>query len=170
MVKVWHPDLNPSPKAKEKFIQIHQAYGVLSDPESKNAYDLELVNPKTKTYSQKPKRKTTTKVRKKKAAPDEDILKNKRTYYQKEAFQAAEMKFKEFQKNSTYQSAFHYYGIRMIGCFIIAVAYISLIVLSAIFLPAIVTIILIFLSPVGIALGSTFWDLKLGNWGKVKKN
>lgn len=37
-----HPDANPSPNAKEEFIQLQQAYEILSDPERRKAYDKTL--------------------------------------------------------------------------------------------------------------------------------
>jgi len=38
----YHPDRNPSPEANSKFQAINQAYETLSDPQSKQQYDMEL--------------------------------------------------------------------------------------------------------------------------------
>lgn len=37
--KQWHPDLNKSPEAKDRFAEINEAHQVLSDPEKRRAYD-----------------------------------------------------------------------------------------------------------------------------------
>lgn len=39
LVRRYHPDVNPSPNAKEQFLRIQEAYQVLSDPERKRHYD-----------------------------------------------------------------------------------------------------------------------------------
>lgn len=39
LAKRWHPDVNSSSGAKERFQEISEAYRVLSDPELRNTYD-----------------------------------------------------------------------------------------------------------------------------------
>lgn len=39
LVHQYHPDVNPSPQAKEQFLRIQEAYQVLSDPERRRHYD-----------------------------------------------------------------------------------------------------------------------------------
>ncbi len=39
LVRKYHPDVNPSPEAKEQFLRIQEAYQVLSDPERRRHYD-----------------------------------------------------------------------------------------------------------------------------------
>jgi len=43
LVKQYHPDLNPSPEARELIVKITEAYEVLSDPFKKQAYDWQLL-------------------------------------------------------------------------------------------------------------------------------
>jgi len=46
LAKKYHPDLNKTdPKAKEKFIKLHEAYETLSDPQKRKFYDQAGYNP-----------------------------------------------------------------------------------------------------------------------------
>ena len=39
LAQQWHPDVNATPEADEKFKEINEAYQVLSDPQRRQAYD-----------------------------------------------------------------------------------------------------------------------------------
>jgi len=41
-VRRLHPDVNPDPKAQEQFLEIQEAYEILSDSEKRQAYDKSL--------------------------------------------------------------------------------------------------------------------------------
>ncbi len=40
LAQQWHPDVNASPEAQQRFKEINEAYQVLSDPERRHAYDM----------------------------------------------------------------------------------------------------------------------------------
>jgi molecular chaperone DnaJ len=40
LAQQWHPDVNASPEADERFKEINEAYQVLSDPQRRQAYDM----------------------------------------------------------------------------------------------------------------------------------
>ena len=47
LAKKYHPDLNKTdPKAKKKFIELHEAYDILSDPQKREIYDQAGYNPR----------------------------------------------------------------------------------------------------------------------------
>ena len=39
LAAMYHPDIDPSPDAQARMVEINQAYGVLRDPDSRAAYD-----------------------------------------------------------------------------------------------------------------------------------
>lgn len=52
LAKKFHPDLNKSdPQAKEKFIEIKEAYETLIDPSKRKIYDQLKYNPRTFDWS-----------------------------------------------------------------------------------------------------------------------
>jgi hypothetical protein len=47
LAKKFHPDRNPSETAKEKFIELHEAYSTLKDPQRRALYDRSLTVKRT---------------------------------------------------------------------------------------------------------------------------
>ena len=39
LARQWHPDVNKSPDAHERFIEISEAYEILINPQSRKEYD-----------------------------------------------------------------------------------------------------------------------------------
>src|ERR671933_2527267 len=39
LAAMYHPDVDPSPDAKSRMVEINQAYGILRDPDARAAYD-----------------------------------------------------------------------------------------------------------------------------------
>jgi len=39
LAAMYHPDVDPSPDAKTRMVEINQAYGILRDPDTRAAYD-----------------------------------------------------------------------------------------------------------------------------------
>ncbi|MBY9021604.1 MAG: J domain-containing protein [Candidatus Lokiarchaeota archaeon] len=47
LAKKYHPDLNKTdPTAKDKFIELHEAYATLNDPQARKIYDQAGYNPR----------------------------------------------------------------------------------------------------------------------------
>ena len=57
----WHPDKNKSANAKERFIEIQEAYEVLIDIEKRKVYDSLLNREKSKNHQEQPFREETKK-------------------------------------------------------------------------------------------------------------
>lgn len=82
LVRQYHPDVNPSPQAQEKFLRIQEAYQVLSDPERRKHYDallrLRMGEPPSARYSQprtqKPPSQTSQPSRAQPSSPPTDEL------------------------------------------------------------------------------------------------
>ncbi|MDW8051329.1 MAG: DnaJ domain-containing protein [Armatimonadota bacterium] len=79
LVRQYHPDVNPSPQAKEMFLRIQEAYQVLSDPERRKHYDallrLQMGEPASARYSQprsQPSRSQPSSSQPKRTAPSLD--------------------------------------------------------------------------------------------------
>ena len=61
LAKVWHPDINAKKNAKAKFLEIQEAYEILTDPAKKTIYDHLMSGSKKKskkTARQSPKTKS----------------------------------------------------------------------------------------------------------------
>ncbi|MGB0429250.1 MAG: DnaJ domain-containing protein [Bacteroidia bacterium] len=50
LAKQYHPDVNPSDDAKQKFEQVYAAYDILSDPDKRKFYDPMLQNNDDDSY------------------------------------------------------------------------------------------------------------------------
>jgi curved DNA-binding protein CbpA len=89
----WHPDKNKIPEAKEKFIEINQAYLILSDSKAREKYDLEY----EKYYSyQKNRNSVNIYENKESCVFDDEDLCNWINQAKNQADEYSKMKFKEY--------------------------------------------------------------------------
>lgn len=61
LAKRYHPDLNKSPDAKNKFIQVYEAYSILKDEQKKKVYDEFILNKNIDMEKESEQAKTYTK-------------------------------------------------------------------------------------------------------------
>lgn len=118
----WHPDKNKSPDAHHKFIEINEAYLILSDDEARTKYDREYDYyfdtqeraTESKTEFQEKGQKT-----KEEAYKDEDLNNWSRTA-RKQGEKYASMSFEEFSK--MVKEIIKEVGIQGVTAFIYAIA------------------------------------------------
>ena len=76
LAKKYHPDLNKDdPDAKDKFIEIKNAYDILIDPRKRRIYDQAGYNPKNVDFSEIFRKYDYRSIR--------EIFSNQRTYHDK---------------------------------------------------------------------------------------
>lgn len=107
LARTWHPDVNSSPEAEDKFIEIHEAYECLRDPHSRKVYNI------SRNRKARPKR-TQTRTRhyqKKSEAQSRRAREHAKKY--------AKMRFEEYEKSPdfNYQTA-QFLGGSLLGCLI----------------------------------------------------
>lgn len=98
LAKQWHPDINKSPNAHDKFIEINNAYLLLYDDEARVKYDKELKAYKQSYSSSTTKKATTEEKNEPKQTytyQDEDLNRWAKNA-QKQAESYAKMAFYEF--------------------------------------------------------------------------
>jgi cation transport ATPase len=106
LAKRYHPDLNKNPDAKNKFIQIYEAYSILKDEKKKKVYDEFILNKNTNVKKETEQAKTYTKW--------EEDAKQEAKYY-------SEAKYSVFKKNII--GGVFVVGIRILFLFIVAVVW-----------------------------------------------
>ena len=70
LARQYHPDVNPDPRAEERFKRISAAYSVLSDPKERAKYDLQIGAAWRRTGVSERERR----ARKRKAAPQAETF------------------------------------------------------------------------------------------------
>lgn len=113
MAKHYHPDVNPTPNAKQQFIRINEAYQCILN-ERKNKYDARPVS--DEEYQRK----------------KEEAFRNWQKQYEQDARKAAEefanQSFEEFSNSDVFKSASIFYFKKALGCVLVAIPLIIFII------------------------------------------
>jgi hypothetical protein len=94
LAKETHPDLNPGADTAKRFMQVNEAYEILSDPKRRQQHDLNLAGFQTKTAQpQQPKAQQRPNPD---AAAYEEALRRARA----KAQQRAQMRYQDFERST----------------------------------------------------------------------
>lgn len=119
LAKKYHPDVSELPDAEDRFIDITEAYEILSDPAKRRRYDLTRHSPSPRM------------ARARKQAAYEAYVKKQQAAAREKAKEYSRVKYKKFD-HEYFDSAAGYFVPKMLGC--AAIGVLMLIGCSIIFL------------------------------------
>jgi curved DNA-binding protein CbpA len=146
LAKRYHPDVSSDPNAEERFIEVTQAYDILSHESKRKQYDRNL------NYRKEKKQTTQTNQY-------EDWMRKQQQASRNKAKSHAKMGYKQYKQEYLYDSVLGFVGPKILGCFgagilLLFLMYVAISVFESIAL----TIILFFAFGPALAWASTNID------------
>jgi len=162
LAKKYHPDVSTEPNAEDRFVEITEAYEILSDPTKRRFYDLTGSSPSPRRARPEATKRYERRVRK-----DQSRARAKAREY-------AKVKYTEFDQGY-FNSPVHYFAPKMLGCLGFAVIGFLLVAILSFILDMFgmmdfgVLFFLMTLALTGMAYASTQFDIWHDNRQKRKR-
>ncbi|NNF01527.1 MAG: J domain-containing protein [Bacteroidia bacterium] len=150
LAKKYHPDINPSPHAKQVFIRITEAYQCLTDPQKKYSHEQR----KRRAQGRSAANSTRSDL-------NEEWMRQRQQEARRRAEEFARMNYTTFRQTQTFRSTMRHYIPQFAGCLIAGIFTISLIAFLFKFSSVLGVVAALFSLPT-IALLFQYWE----NWRK----